>query len=89
MMPIDEYHPLVLRRERPLRYSPSEVREIMALMGDSDESVARRWRINPRTVRRMRDNGAEKVHAAALNAELRVFMFRPILYQRQMADALA
>lgn len=87
MVQIDQYHPLVLRRV-PVRYSPEEVAQVMTLIGANDDSLASKWRISPRTVRRMRDLGADGAKAAALNAELRLHMYAPILYQNAMDEAL-
>lgn len=81
--------PLAFRRERPTRYSGAEVEAAMQRLGLTDEVLAAKWRISPRTVRRMRDDGAEKASAAALNAELRMHFYRAQLYQRTMLTALA
>lgn len=56
----------------PAIYSPEEVCEIMDLIGATELGLSRRLRVSTRTVRRMRENGAEGAKAAALNAFLRL-----------------
>lgn len=79
--------PLAYRRV-PVAYSGAEVREAMERMSFTHDTLAEKWRMSARTVRRMCDMGAKGACAAALNAELRLHFYRPQLYARVMDMAI-
>lgn len=79
--------PLAFRRT-PVSYTAAEVRAAMERMSFTYDTLAEKWRMSSRTVRRMCDTGAKGVCAAALNAELRLHFYRHQLYAGAMDRAI-